>query len=74
MPSPVRNTCPHCHTPHTFTQEFRGNHKPGIGDFAICTVCHQLGIYDEKLQLRLPTSREIHDCQKELKRLGFTDV
>lgn len=74
MPSQVRNSCPHCHVPMTFTQEFRGNHKPTAGDFAICTVCHKLGIYTEDLQLRLPTTRETHECQKELKRLGFSDV
>lgn len=74
MPSQVRNTCPHCNTPMTFAQQFKGNHKPSTGDFAICTVCHKLGIYTEDLQLRLPTQREIHNAQQTLRNLGFSDV
>ena len=47
--------------------------EPKIGDFVVCIECGGIGVFDEGMQIRVPTDAELHrithgPCGDQLRR------
>jgi hypothetical protein len=55
---PVR--CPHCGSLFDASTCFFEYKAPEPGDMAICFHCHEIAVYTRRMNLRLPTERELY--------------
>jgi hypothetical protein len=55
---PIR--CPHCGGLVDTSCCFFKDKAPAPGDMTICFLCRELAVYTRKMNLRLPTERELY--------------
>lgn len=57
---PLASPCPSCRVVLNCHVSFPmgADSNPSPGDVTVCTVCDSILIFDQKLQLRLPTEEE----------------
>lgn len=59
----IDTRCPRCGEATPYHDAMTGNRPPRPGDVGVCTACCRPAIFDDEMQLRLPTpaeAREIH--------------
>lgn len=57
--------CPSCNCFLDGASELNGDSKPKPGDITICGICGNVAIYDNQMDIRLPTSDELMELSKD---------
>jgi hypothetical protein len=65
--------CPHCGSMVDTSACFFEEKAPKPGNVTICFYCHDIAVYTRKMNLRLPTERELYEIAgDECLRIALT--
>lgn len=59
-----KHRCVYCGQDHNAASNLKGA-RPKPGDISLCSGCEGINIFDEKLQLRIPTDGELEELRSD---------
>ena len=62
----THTVCPHCNTKHDRSTNISEVGEPEPGDASLCMACGRWAFFDDRKQLRKPSSEEMDDLAKKI--------